>query len=81
MEEENARLKEQVAQYAQKEASTKEVFEQMKTRLKDALDEKRDFEIEYLQLQKNYIKLKNAPPPAQERSKEDSDKLNRLIAE
>lgn len=32
----------------------------MKTRLKTALDEKRDFEIEYLQLQKNYLKAKNA---------------------
>ena len=56
----------------------------MKQRLKEALDDKRDFEIEYLQLQKNYLRLKNAQPanpaaPA-EKSKEDQAKMNKLIA-
>ncbi len=31
----------------------------MKGRLKEALEEKKDFEIEFLQLQKNYLKTKN----------------------
>ena len=31
----------------------------MKTRLKDTLDEKKEFEIEYLGLQKNFLKTKN----------------------
>lgn len=57
----------------------------MKNRLKEALDEKRDFEIEFLSLQKNYLKLKNAPkpePPAQVEgpSREDKDKMNKMIA-
>ena len=42
-----------------------EAFEQMKARLKEALDDKRDFEIEYLQLQKNYLRTKNALAEAQ----------------
>ena len=65
----------------------------MKVRLKEALDEKRDFEIEYLQLQKNYIRTKNqlaeaqkqnaggqAAAPGEPPSKEDKDKLNKMIA-
>lgn len=58
----------------------------MKNRLKEALDEKRDFEIEFLSLQKNYLKMKNAPKPepiaAQPDgpSREDKDKMNRMIA-
>jgi uncharacterized protein (DUF3084 family) len=35
------------------------MLEAMKTRLKTTLDEKRDFEIEFLQLQKNFLKVKN----------------------
>ena len=54
-----AQLKEAIKQYEAKEASSKQMFDSMKSRLKETLDEKRDFEIEYLQLQKNYIKLKN----------------------
>jgi len=59
----------------------------MKNRLKEALDEKRDFEIEFLSLQKNYLKLKNAPKPEplpaaepEGPSREDKDKMNRMIA-
>ena len=52
----------------------------MKGRLKEALDEKRDFEIEFLQLQKNFLRLKNAPKPAQSEgpSQEDKAKMNKL---
>ena len=59
LEEENAQLRQSIAQFEEKEASTKQVFDEMRQRLKDALDEKRDFEIEYLQLQKNYVRMKN----------------------
>ena len=60
----------------------------MKNRLKEALDEKRDFEIEFLSLQKNYLKMKNALKPEQPiaaqqpegPSREDKDKMNRMIA-
>ena len=31
----------------------------MKSKLKEALEDKKDFEIEFLQLQKNYLKAKN----------------------
>ena len=48
LEQENAQLRENIAQFEESEASTKEVFEKMKSRLKETLDEKRDFEIEYL---------------------------------
>ena len=56
------------------------MVEQMKGRLKDTLEEKKEFEIEFLQLQKNFLKLKaenkafkeNAPSP---------DELERLRAE
>ena len=40
-------------------SSGKEMVEKMKTRLKETLDEKKEFEMEYLQLQKNYLKTKN----------------------
>ena len=49
-----------MAAYEAKEAGLKQTFDDMKSRLKEALDEKRDFEVEYLQLQKNYLKVKNA---------------------
>ena len=62
----------------------------MKARLKEALDDKRDFEIEYLQLQKNFLRTKNllaeaqkqqpAQPAGAEPSREDKDKLNKMIA-
>ena len=68
----------------------KDMFEQMRSRLKEALEDKRDFEIEYLQLQKNFMRLKNAKPPAlpspkqsaapTQPSKEEQAKLNKLIA-
>ena len=50
--------------YSQEEvddAQTKnrETIEQMKLRLKEALDDKRDTEIELLQNQKNYVRAKN----------------------
>ena len=50
LEEQNAQLREAIAEYEQKEANFKEMFESMKGRLKETLDEKRDFEIEYLSL-------------------------------
>jgi len=31
----------------------------MKSKLREALEDKKDFEIEFLQLQKNYLKAKN----------------------
>ena len=61
----------------------------MKGKLKEALDDKKDFEMEYLQLQKNFLRVKNAAPakvsdeqadqqkPA---TAEDRKKLNQLIA-
>ncbi len=81
LEQENAQLKANITQFEQKEAATRETFDQMKGRLKEALDEKRDFEIEFLQLQKNYLRLKNAPKPAQQSegpSQEDKAKMNKL---
>ena len=41
------------------QAKNKETIEQMKFRLKETLDEKRDTEIELLQAQKNYVRAKN----------------------
>ena len=84
VEEENAQLRETIKNFEEKENSTRKVFDEMKTRLKTALDEKRDFEIEFLQLQKNYLKLKNTEKQlrAQERqsSKADTDKIAQLEA-
>ena len=40
-------------------ATNKATIEQMKIRLKETLDDKRDIEIELLQLQKNYVRTKN----------------------
>ena len=84
VEEENAQLRETIKNFEEKENSTRKVFDEMKTRLKTALDEKRDFEIEFLQLQKNYLKLKNTEKElrAQERqsSKADTDKIAQLEA-
>lgn len=57
----------------------------MKGRLKEALDEKRDFEIEFLQLQKNYLKIKGTEKELREKdrqeSKADTDKIAKLEAE
>ena len=50
VEEENAQLRETIKNFEEKENSTRKVFDEMKGRLKEALDEKRDFEIEFLQL-------------------------------
>ena len=56
----------------------------MKGRLKETLDEKRDFEIEFLQLQKNYLKTKNSEKELQsnkrEASRSDTDKIGKLEA-
>ena len=41
------------------QAKNRETIEQMKLRLKEALDDKRDTEIELLQNQKNYVRAKN----------------------
>lgn len=38
----------------------------MKGRLKEALDEKKDFEIEFLQLQKNFVRKNNELKKARE---------------
>lgn len=81
LEEENAQLKDAIAQYEQKEANTRQMFDEMKGRLKEALDEKRDFEIEFLSLQKNFLKAKNeAKAQAGSSSPEDKDKIHKLIA-
>ena len=48
LEEENAVLRENVARFEEKEASTRQMFDSMKARLKEALEEKKEFEIEYL---------------------------------
>ena len=59
LEEENAQLRETIVRYEEKEASQRTMFEEMKSRLKEALDDKKEFEIEFLQLQKNYLKVRN----------------------
>ena len=59
LEEENAQLHETIVRYEEKEASQRTMFEEMKSRLKEALDDKKEFEIEFLQLQKNYLKVRN----------------------
>lgn len=43
-------MRETIKNFEEKENSTRKVFDEMKGRLKEALDEKRDFEIEFLQL-------------------------------
>ena len=48
LEQENAQLRETIVRYEEKDASSRTMFEEMKTRLKDALDEKKEFEIEFL---------------------------------
>ena len=58
-EEENAQLRETIVRYEEKEASQRTMFEEMKSRLKEALDDKKEFEIEFPQLQKNYLKVRN----------------------
>ena len=50
LEEQIAHLRETAARYEEKEASQRTMFEEMKNRLKEALDEKKEFEIEFLQL-------------------------------
>ena len=84
VEEENAQLRETIKNFEEKENSTRKVFDEMKGRLKAALDEKRDFEIEFLQLQKNFLKAKNTEKElrAQDResSKADTDKIAKLEA-
>lgn len=73
---------------AEGENKQRDIFNEMKSRLKEALEDKNEFEIEYLQLQKNYMRLKNAKPPAppspandkNKGSLEDQAKLNKLIA-
>ena len=50
LEQEIDQLRETISQYQQKEDDTRTKFNEMKDRLKEALDEKRDFEIEFLQL-------------------------------
>ena len=80
LEEQNAQLREAIAEYEQKEANFKEMFESMKGRLKETLDEKRDFEIEYLSLQKNFVKARNAGQNAQASNPADKDKLHKLNA-
>ena len=62
LEQEIAQLRETISQYQQKENDTRTKFNEMKDRLKEALDDKRDFEIEFLQLQKNYLRVKNSKP-------------------
>ena len=52
-------------------ASFKEREQKLKDRLKQALDEKRDFEIEFLQLQKNYLKTKNENKSLKENGSDD----------
>ena len=42
-------MKASIVQYTEKEASIRVIFDQMKARLKEALDDKRDFEMELLQ--------------------------------
>ena len=51
----------------------------MKSRLKETLDEKRDFEIEFLSLQKNYLKAKNESK-ANASSAADQEKIHKLVA-
>ena len=48
LEQQNQQLREAVSAYEAKEASFKTTFDDMKTRLKEALDDKKDFEMEYL---------------------------------
>ena len=85
LEQEIAQLRETISQYQQKENDTRTKFNQMKDRLKEALDDKRDFEIEFLQLQKNYLRVKNSKPndekPSQQNKGSDRERLNRLIAQ
>ena len=49
----------------------------MKTRLKDSLEEKKEFEIEFLQLQKNFLKIKNENKTLKENAP-SLDELERL---
>ena len=59
------------------------MFDEMKGRLKEALDDKKEFEIEFLQLQKNYLKTRNQAKEISQSSKlanADSDKMYQLIA-
>ena len=54
------------------------MFDEMKGRLKDALEEKKEFEIEFLQLQKNYLKTRNQAKEISQSSKlanADSEKV------
>ena len=59
LEEENMQFRETIVRYEEKEAKQRTMFDEMKNRLKEALDEKKEFEIEFLQLQKNYLKVRN----------------------
>ena len=83
LEEQIAHLRETAARYEEKEASQRTMFEEMKNRLKEALDEKKEFEIEFLQLQKNYLKVRNQAKDISEARKNqsaDSEKMYQLIA-
>ena len=83
LEEENAQLRETIVRYEEKEASQRTMFDEMKSRLKEALDDKKEFEIEFLQLQKNYLKVRNQAKDISESKKTqsaDSDRMYQLIA-
>jgi tryptophan synthase beta subunit len=61
-------------------ANSKQMVNDMKKRLKEALDDKRDFEMEFLQLQKNFVGTRNKLKAAQE-SSTDPAELERLRTE
>ena len=69
IEDEYAQLRETIVRYEEKEASQRTMFEEMKSRLKEALDDKKEFEIEFLQLQKNYLKVRNQAKDISESNK------------
>ena len=51
----------------------------MKSRLKETLEEKREFEIEYFSLQKNFLKVKN-DSKVKPTSDVDKEQMNKLVA-
>jgi len=55
------------------------MFDSMKSRLKETLEEKRDFEIEYFSLQKNFIKAKN-DSKEKPTSGVDKEQMSKLVA-
>ena len=61
------------------EANTnaKKMVDDMKVRLKEALEEKKEFEIEYLSLQKNFVRL-NKENKAMKESGASQDEVERL---